>query len=200
MNIRNQFRISKANGELLSPTFIKIKIILSHLESELGDAFLEAFAGESGVDVVQGDICNLEVDAIVSPANSFGFMDGGLDYALSHRFGWDLHTRLQDIIRSRPLGELLVGEALIIETGDEKIPWLISAPTMRIPMRLRQTINAYLAMKAIMTSSMAHTLDPKIRSVAIPGLGTGVGALPPKIAALQMKEAYDEVLGRGAKF
>ena len=33
--------------------------------------------------------------AVVSPANSFGFMDGGLDYKLSERFGWALQERLQ---------------------------------------------------------------------------------------------------------
>ena len=29
-------------------------------------------------------------DAIVSPANSFGFMDGGIDYAYSDHFGWHM--------------------------------------------------------------------------------------------------------------
>jgi len=48
----------------------------------------------------------------------------------------------------RPLGELLVGEALVVETENELVPWIISAPTMRVPMRLRQTVNPYLAMKA----------------------------------------------------
>ena len=29
-------------------------------------------------------------DAIVSPANSFGFMDGGIDMVYSKRFGWQM--------------------------------------------------------------------------------------------------------------
>ena len=48
---------------------------------------------------IEGDITQIECDAMVSPANSFGFMDGGLDYALSERFGWDLEKRLQKIIK-----------------------------------------------------------------------------------------------------
>ena len=136
-------------------------------------------------------------DAVVSPANSFGFMDGGLDYALSERFGWGLQGRLQAAIAQRPIKELLVGEALIIDTRDPVVPWLISAPTMRVPMRLKQTINAYLAMKAVLVAVLAHAQLPRIQTVAIPGLGTGCGELPAHIAAHQMWIAYEEVvLGR----
>jgi O-acetyl-ADP-ribose deacetylase (regulator of RNase III) len=123
-------------------------------------------------------------------------MDGGLDYALSERFGWSLQERLQQAISTRHLGELLVGEAMIVSTKNAKVPWLISAPTMRVPMRLRQTVNAYLAMKAILTTVLIHNGQPPIRTVAIPGLGTGCGALAPETAALQMATAYREVLLR----
>jgi len=143
---------------------------------------------------MEGDICKMDADAIVSPANSFGFMDGGLDFALSERFGWDLQKRLQQAIKNRPIRELLVGEVIFLETGDDRVPWLISAPTMRVPMRLRQTINAYLAMKAILSSVLSHLGDPQIKHVAIPGLGTGVGYLSPNTAANQMKKAYDEIV------
>ena len=54
----------------------------------------------------------------------------------SERFGWLLQKTLQQTIAARPLKELLVGEALILPTGDMEVPWLISAPTMRVPMRL----------------------------------------------------------------
>ena len=42
--------------------------------------------------VSQGDIFNGApvADAIVSPANSFGFMDGGIDYCYSEHFGWQM--------------------------------------------------------------------------------------------------------------
>jgi O-acetyl-ADP-ribose deacetylase (regulator of RNase III) len=133
-------------------------------------------------------------DAVVSPANSFGFMDGGLDYALSERFGWSLQKRLQRQIQDRPMRELLVGEALVVATDDPKVPWLISAPTMRVPMQLRESINAYLAMKAILCAALAHRDEPLIRTVAIPGLGTGVGELNPATAARQMFMAYREVI------
>lgn len=176
---------------------MKLKLVYS--DAALGEAWRQRFHVAADVDVLEDDICRVPCDAVVSPANSFGFMDGGLDYALSKRFGWDLQRRLQAAIAQRPLGELLVGEALIIDTRDGNVPWLISAPTMRVPMRLRQTVNAYLAMKAILASVLAHAQTPGIETIAVPGLGTGCGALSAQTAALQMWTAYEEmVLGRAS--
>lgn len=159
----------------------------------LGDAWRKYFDEVDDVELIEDNICRVTCDAVVSPANSFGFMDGGLDYALSERFGWNLQVRLQEMIAKRPLRELLVGEALIIDTEDRRVPWLISAPTMRVPMRLRQSVNAYLAMKAIIISVLSHLREPRIKTVALPGLGTGCGALTAPTAALQMWRAFQEV-------
>ncbi len=173
-------------------TIMKWKLVYN--DDRLGEAWREYFHTEKHVEVLEGDICTITCDAVVSPANSFGFMDGGLDYALSERFGWDLQVRLQARIAQRPPRELFVVEAIILSTDDAHVPWLISAPTMRVPMRLRQTVNAYLAMKAIVTVTRHHAEHPAIETVAIPGLGTGCGALHPETAALQMWMAYDEVV------
>jgi O-acetyl-ADP-ribose deacetylase (regulator of RNase III) len=170
-----------------------MKIILTDLAPKLLDAWTEFFGNEENVSVVESDITKIECDAIVSPANSFGFMDGGLDYALSERFGWDLEKRLQKIIKELPEGELLVGQALVLETYDKIVPFLISAPTMRIPtnFNIDTSINAYLAMKAILIKAKA---DDRISSVTIPGLCTGVGRMQPTIAASQMFQAYKEII------
>lgn len=168
--------------------------LLVHREQELGEAWKEQFSGLPDVDIISDDICSVNCDAVVSPANSFGFMDGGLDHALSERFGWNLQETVQQLIAARPLRELLVGESLIIPTEDDNIPWLIVAPTMRVPMRLRQSINAYLAMKAILTSALDFDGSPPIEVVAIPGLGTGVGNLPYQTAAIQMWTAFSEIM------
>ncbi len=170
-----------------------MKIILSGLETKLLDAWRHFLGQEENVTIIEEDITKLECDAVVSPANSFGFMDGGLDYALSERFGWDLEKKLQKIIKELPEGELLVGQALVLETGDSKIPFLISAPTMRIPtnFNIDTSINAYLAMKAILIKANG---DNRISSVAIPGLCTGVGRMQPIISARQMFQAYKEII------
>lgn len=169
-------------------------ITLCYREESLGDAWRYAFDGLEAVKIVDSDICHLPCDAIVSPANSFGFMDGGLDHLLSDRFGWDLEKRVQKAIQSRPMRELLIGEAIIVPTEDVKVPWLICAPTMRVPMRIKTSVNAYLAMKAILIAARSHDHEIGIEHVAIPGLGTGVGHLSPEVAATQMAKAYREVI------
>ncbi len=170
-----------------------MKIILSGLQQELLAAWADCFAGQEGVEIVSADITTLGCDAVVSPANSFGFMDGGLDYALSERFGWELEKRLQKMIKALPMGELLIGQALLLETGDKTIPFLISAPTMRIPtnFNIDTSVNAYLAMKAILITAKN---GERVQSVAIPGLCTGVGQMPPIISAKQMFQAYKEII------
>jgi O-acetyl-ADP-ribose deacetylase (regulator of RNase III) len=170
-----------------------MKIILSAIDSNLILAWKELFGNEENVQITEEDITTLECDAIISPANSFGFMDGGLDYALSTRFGWDLEKRLQQKIKELPEGELLIGQSIIMETGDEKVPFLISAPTMRIPtnFNIATSINAYLAMKAILIKAKN---DSRISSIAIPGLCTGCGRMNPEIAAKQMFQAYLEII------
>ena len=175
-------------------------LLVYYNNDALGEQWQRLVADQSDVQVLQGDICQVKADAVVSPANSFGFMDGGLDHALSERFGWELQKTLQRVIGERPLKELLVGEALILPTDDPEVPWLISAPTMRVPMRLRQSVNAYLAMKALLISALNHTNPVPIQTVAIPGLGTGCGGLDASTAALQMWQAYREVILRNWQY
>ena len=170
-----------------------MKIILADLNTTLINAWRDSFCEQRDVTIIEGDITQIKCDAIVSPANSFGFMDGGVDYALSVRFGWDLEKKLQQQIKELPEGELLVGQSILMETGDADIPFLISAPTMRIPtnFNIDTSVNAYLAMKAILIKAKSNS---KIASVAIPGLCTGVGRMPPATSATQMFTAYKEII------
>ena len=79
-------------------------------------------------------------------------------------------------------GELLVGQALLVETGHPHIRWCISAPTMRVPTLLDTPLPAYLATRA----AVRCALDAGLESVAIPGMGTGTGGLAPREAAAAM--------------
>ncbi len=170
---------------------MKIKLVFQI--DRLGLAWKKYFKEEKNIEIIKNDITQISCDAIVSPANSFGFMDGGLDLALSKRFGWNIQEELQKQIKNSQLGELLIGQTITLKTNDDKIPFLISAPTMRVPMNFNipTSINAYLAMKAILITVKNN---PKIETVAIPGLATGCGKMDVKIAAKQMLVAYNEII------
>ncbi len=170
-----------------------MKYYLVYRDDVLGDAFKRHFGSISAVEVIKADITEVVADAISNPANSFGFMGGGLDLLIVRRFGHSIEQEMQKMIKERPLGELLVGEALIVPTGDKDISYLISAPTMRVPAcrDVANSVNAYLAMKAILIAAMSH---PDIETVSIPGLCTGSGAMPPDVAAHQMFMAFSEIV------
>ena len=152
------------------------------------------------VVVHHGDFFSLKTDCVVSPANSFGFMDGALDLAISKKIGWQVQEKLQKrIATSFYNGELLVGQAILIETENSEIPYCISAPTMRVPLILKDSVNVYLAAKAIFTllikvnsEAWVSNHEELIGTVTISGLGTGVGKMPYDICARQMKTAYDD--------
>jgi O-acetyl-ADP-ribose deacetylase (regulator of RNase III) len=170
-----------------------IQIYLASVDQELHDAW-QRFCGDlEGVTMHYGSILQLNCDAVVSPANSFGFMDSGVDLLYSNHFGWHVQERLQKKIRERHHGELLVGTAEIVETDSQAIPYLIAAPTMRVPMILGNTVNPYLASRAVLLLikhgrfTEGHMADEPIadyvQSVTFPGLGTGVGRVEHLCAA-----------------
>lgn len=168
------------------------------------DAWEKAFEGVDNVTISHGDIFGpfgKDPDCIVSPANSFGFMDGGIDLAYSEFFGWDLQKRLQEHLRQRHNGILPVGQAVVVPTHNHRIPWMISAPTMTVPMPVDGTINAFLAFRAAINvakgfnnkaAAMNEGLDSEvpIKTILCPGLGTAVGQMDFRLAAHQMLVAY----------
>lgn len=187
-----------------------MKIVLAALDDELADAWERHCGDLPGVTVHHGSILDLDVNAVVSPANSFGFMDGGIDHLYSDRFGWHVQDRLQELIRTRHGGELLVGTAEIVETGRARPLFLIAAPTMRVPMVLRDTVNPYLAARAVFRL-IRHGIIPAgdlagesianvVSSVAFPGLGTGVGRVGPNTCARQVRAAIEEAVLSPAPF
>jgi O-acetyl-ADP-ribose deacetylase (regulator of RNase III) len=181
-----------------------MKIILTAVDSPLADAWERLCGDLDCVSIHSGSILDLNVDAIVSPANSFGFMDGGIDMLYSQYFGWNVQERLQALIQKRHHGELLVGMAEIVDTDDLRIPFVIAAPTMRVPMILRDSVNPYLAARAVLLL-VNHGIFPGgplegeriasgVQSLAFPGLGTGVGQIDPNTCARQVRAAIDEVV------
>jgi O-acetyl-ADP-ribose deacetylase (regulator of RNase III) len=180
-------------------------LVLVDLESDLCDEFRKAFVNVEGVTVVNGRFEDVEFDCIVSAANSFGLMDGGVDGAITDYFGQQLMDRVQETIIEEYHGEQPVGTSFIIRANDElKLgdnQYVAHTPTMRLPMNIRTTENVYHAMKAMLIevqkwNEIADVAGPsigynRIDTVACTGLGTFCGEVPFKKAAKDMRMAYD---------
>jgi len=142
------------------------------------------------IDIAQSDILGIKADAIVSPANSFGFMDGGIDLHYRNKFGMNSEKLVQKNIDLHYYGELAVGEALSIPLRNQSFKYLIVAPTMRLPMRVDNTMNPYLSFRAALLKAKYLGID----SIACPGMGTGTGQACLEMVARQMLVAYVNVV------
>ncbi len=176
---------------------VGLKLILVDPKDALCDAFRHRFAGLPNVQVITGRFEDLlSYDCMVSAANSFGLMDGGVDAAITNFFGGELQLRVQRRILDQFLGEQPVGTSIIVETNHPKHPFIAHTPTMRVPMEIAHTDNVYLAMWAMLLAVKQHNLksEKKIETVACPGLGTLTGRVPFRQAARQMALAYEHFL------
>lgn len=131
-------------------------------------------------------------DCLVSPANSFGLMDGGIDLAIRNYFGMRVQYNVQKIIHKRYYGEQPVGTSFIALTENEEHPFLAHTPTMRIPLDISSTDNVYNAMFAMLCAIANYNKENKVRieKVLCPGFGTSTGNMDLEEAARQMFVAY----------
>ena len=108
----------------------------------------------------------------------------------------EINPGVAQAIVEQSFGELPVGTALVVELPAQRFPFVVAAPTMRIPGSVEGSINAYLSMRAALIAVLRHDRERRrIRSLAVPGLGTGVGGLDADDAAEQMRAAYDVIVG-----
>ena len=134
------------------------------------------------ITVTKGDITKQQVDAIVNPANSQLIMGGGVAGAIKHVGGNEIEIQA---MRQAPT---FVGNAVVTTAGKLKAKYVIHVPTMEKPAITIQTHNVYLATHGAL--KCADRL--RIRSIAFPGLGTGVGGVSFEESADTMVRALKE--------
>lgn len=158
-----------------------------HFISILRDGFANISSGNLfNVDFMIADIQNVNLpDSVyVSPANSFGFMDGGIDMVYSRKMFPKVETNIKRMIARIGLDfegrdYIPIGCTLAVPTEYKMNQYMICAPTMLIPQNVSETKNAYYAMYAILRliHKLVSTAKLKIKNVYIPGLGTGIGGM-----------------------
>jgi O-acetyl-ADP-ribose deacetylase (regulator of RNase III) len=173
------------------------QLILVDIQRELCDAWSNSFKELPRVTIHNGKFQDLrEFDCLVSPANSFGLMDGGIDLAIRNFFGMQIQKNVRSIIEKEFYGEQLVGTSIIVFTENDEHPFLAHTPTMRVPKDISDTDNVYNAAFAMFRTVANHNKHDKLRinKVVCPGLGTATGRVKPKEAARQMALAYKNFL------
>ncbi len=114
-----------------------------------------------------GDICDLEVDAIVSPASTSLWMATGVAGAIKRRGGDAIEFAA---VRQGPVE---LGDAVVTDAGSLAARWVIHAVSLD---RARRTDAA--AIDRAVRNAFARARELGAETLAIPALGTGVGGFP----------------------
>lgn len=128
------------------------------------------------ITVVQGSILEAEAQAIVNAANSRGVMGGGVAGVIRRAAGAEVEEEAR---RQAPIP---VGKAVLTSGGRTRFQGIIHAPTMPEPAMRIQPANVALATRAALALADAKGFT----SIAIPGMGTGVGGVAHAEAAVLM--------------
>jgi O-acetyl-ADP-ribose deacetylase (regulator of RNase III) len=174
-----------------------MKLVLCDNDPAVVAAWRSQFERHPQVEVIERSILEAEADAVVSPGNSFGFMDGGLALKFCEKFGFGIQEEARRAVRERFRGEMLVGQAEVLPTGGSPAH-LIYAPVQRTGGSIADTVNVYLAFRAALAAveefNRIRGGEP-IGKVACPGLGILAGGLHPLVSARQMRYAFEEASG-----
>lgn len=183
-----------------------MQIYLLDINKGMTDAWHKYF-DSSNVVIVNEDFktfmdSHTYIEAIVSPANSFGLMDGGYDKAITDYFGKQLMKDVQDTIMRDWCGEQPVGTSITVpivqrliykQIDDEKIlpcnPLLIHTPSMRTPEQIVDSRIVYQCMRTTLIEASRQGVD----SVVIPAFGGLTGRVPYDVIAKMMFLAYKQI-------
>ena len=134
---------------------------------------MEKGIGNSRLRLVQGDITQVDTEAIVNAANTSLMGGGGVDGAIHRTGGPSILAECKAVVARQ--GRLPTGEAVITGAGNLKARYVIHTvgPVWSGGGRNEKTLlaNAY---RNVMTLVQAH----KIRSVSFPSISTGAYGFP----------------------
>jgi O-acetyl-ADP-ribose deacetylase len=119
------------------------------------------------LEVVEGDITELEVDAIANAANNELWMGAGVAGAIKRAGGQEIE---QEAVAQAPIA---VGQAVATGAGSLKARHVVHAAVMGQDL---QTSAELVSQATRRTLEVADELGA--RSLAMPAFGTGVGGFP----------------------
>lgn len=142
------------------------------------------------VVVCTGDITKLTVDVVVNAANSSLLGGGGVDGAIHRRGGPAILEACRELRRSRHLGGLPTGDAVITTAGDLPARFVIHTVGPIWGQNSPQDTAALLA--SCYRESIALADAHELESIAFPAISTGVYGYPKDQAAAVASQAITQ--------
>lgn len=168
-----------------------LKIYLLDINKEMTDTWQRFFKDVPNIEIHNSDFITFmkaheDVEAIVSPANSFGLMDGGYDKAIIDYLGPNAQTNVLTMLNVVYYGEQPVGTCLLVPFWKYSI---LHTPTMRTPGKIVDRTVIYSCMRSVLLTCM----KAKIKSVVIPAFGGCTGQVDKREIANMMRLAYEQI-------
>lgn len=143
---------------------------------------------ENRIVLEQGDLTEIDVDAIVNAANNDLQLGGGLAGIIRRKGGESIQQECDQI------GSIPLGGAAITAGGKLKARHVIHAASMEL--------GGHTTARALRAST-AHSLriaaEKGIQTVALPAIGTGIGGFPlSECAEIMLHEAAEHLKRPGA--
>jgi O-acetyl-ADP-ribose deacetylase (regulator of RNase III) len=135
------------------------------------------------IELWNGDICHLEVDAIVVPAATSLWMSTGVGAEVKRVGGDEIEFAA---VREGPAR---LGDAVVTPAGRLGARYVIHAVSLE---RDRRT--SAEAIEAATRAAMARARELRLASIAFPALGTGIGGFPLDEAARIVVDAIRDEL------
>jgi O-acetyl-ADP-ribose deacetylase len=135
--------------------------------------------------IQQGDLTEMDTDAIVNAANNDLILGGGVAGAIRRKGGDEIQRECDEI------GSIPVGYAAITKGGKLKARFVIHAASMRL---------GGATTAEALRSSTAHCLriakDRGLKSIAFPAVGTGIAGFPlGECAKIMLQETAEHFRG-----
>lgn len=136
--------------------------------------------------IQQGDITEMDVDAIVNAANNDLIPGAGVAGAILRKGGGSIQDECNEI------GSIPVGYAAITRAGKLKARYVIHAASMG----LGDVPTTAKSLRTSTTHSLRLAAERKLKTIAFPAVGTGVSGFPmDDCAQIMLSEAAHHLKG-----
>jgi O-acetyl-ADP-ribose deacetylase (regulator of RNase III) len=177
---------------------MKLQFVFFDNNKHIIDAYMKALKPFESMYKIKYDVGDIKhivqrnhCTCIVSPANSFGEMNGGIDLWIAKMFP-DVQKNVYRYIKSHSWYKsqtgvpcIPVGDSMLCGTGSNICPYIVIAPTMFKPSDIRFTDNVYRAFISILDNFHDRSFI-----IGVSGMGTGVGNLSAEECAKQVALAF----------
>ena len=133
--------------------------------------------------IMQGDITDIEVDAIVNAANTRLLLGSGVAGAIRRKGGDSIQNECDKI------GSIPLGEAVVTGAGKLKAKFVIHAAGMHLGGGVSEE-----PLREATKNSLLRADEKGVKTVAFPAIGTGVGGFPLNRCAQVMIDIVVEYL------